>query len=223
MLTSGWSTDPEGGTAECLADVVSPAGRGDFDVGRIEGDTGGLDPESVLFSFKGKGVSRSLSIATWNCACLFGGLPQNGEARGRVRGKMDRVVSMSNKYDVLFLQETHGTENDIATLQGVLPNHLISGSFCENPGAGGVVVVVSPNLIKDYGGTWSQRVVVSGRAIIVDLVDYIGRQDGRGYDPISFCCLHVVPAWSVSQKRAFFERLRGYLPEDCDEVVFYGG
>ena len=223
MLDSGWPSDPEGGAAECLADVVSPAGQGDSDGGQIEDGTEHLGSESVLFSFKGRGVSRSLSIATWNCACLFGGLPQDGEARGRVRGKMDRVVSMSNRYGVLFLQETHGTENDIAALQGVLPNHLIAGSFCDNPSAGGVAVVVSPSLIRDYGGTWSQRVVVSGRAIIVDLVDYVGRHDGRGYDPISFCCLHVVPAWSVPQKRAFFERLRGYLPEDCNEVVFMGG
>ena len=118
VLDSGWSSDPEGGAAECLANVVSPAGQGDSDGGQIVDGTVHLGPESVMFSFKGRGISRSLSIATWNCACLYGGLPQNEEARGRVRGKMDRVVSMSNKYDVLFLQETHGTENDIAVLQG---------------------------------------------------------------------------------------------------------
>ena len=85
MLDLGWSSDPEGGTAECLADVVSPAGQGDFGGGQIGEGTEHLVFESVSFSFRGGGVSRGLSIATWNCACLFGGLPQGGEARGRVR------------------------------------------------------------------------------------------------------------------------------------------
>ena len=153
MLDLGWSSDPEGGAAESLTNVVSLVGQGDSDGGQIEDGTVHLDPESVLFSFKGRGVSRSLSIATWNCACLFGGLPQNEEARGRVRGKMDRVVSMSNKYDVLFLQETHGTENDIATLQGVLPNHLIAGS---------VIILVLGELLLLFHPILSETMVVLG-------------------------------------------------------------
>ena len=55
--------------------VVSPAGQGDFGGGQIGDGTEHLGFESVSFSFRGGGVSRSLSIATWNCACLFGGLP----------------------------------------------------------------------------------------------------------------------------------------------------
>ena len=60
---------------------------------------------------------------------------------------------------------------------------------------------------------------------MVDLVDYREGSDvlGGRHDPLSFCCLHVVPAWSVSGKRGFLGSLRSALPCDSGAVIFVAG
>ena len=46
---------------------------------------------------------------------------------------------------------------------------------------------------------------------------------GGRHDPLSLCCLHVVPAWSVSEKRGFLGSLRSALPCESEAVVFVAG
>ena len=145
----GQPFDPEGGAVgSTVVESVGLTGQGADTESRSFDESGRPDFE-VVHSVKGSGVRCSLSIATWNCACLLNRLPQAAEARERLKTKMDMVTSMAKRYDVLFLQETHGTEDDIAVLQRLLPNFLIAGSFCRNPRSGGVMVVVNPNLLPN--------------------------------------------------------------------------
>ena len=60
---------------------------------------------------------------------------------------------------------------------------------------------------------------------MVDLVDYREGEDvlGGRHDPWGFRCLHVVPAWSVSEKRGFVCSLRSALPRDSGIVIFVAG
>ena len=69
------------------------------------------------------------------------------------------------------------------------------------------------------------RTVHHGRATVVDLVDYREDEDvlGGRHDPLSPCCLHVVPAWSVSEKRGFLGSLRSALPCYPGTVIFVAG
>ena len=69
------------------------------------------------------------------------------------------------------------------------------------------------------------RTVHQGRATVVDLGDYGEDGDclGGRHDPLSFRCLHVVPAWSVSGKRGFLGSLRSALPCDSETVIFVAG
>ena len=69
------------------------------------------------------------------------------------------------------------------------------------------------------------RTIHQGRATVVDLVDYRGDGDclGGRHDPLSLCRLHVVPAWSASEKRGFLGSLRFALPCDSETVIVVAG
>ena len=101
----------------------------------------------------------------------------------------------------------HGCEGDLSSVGCYIPNHLLCGSLCPNKAAGGVLTIVHPRLRRRYGDCWSMRAIHQGRAAVVDLVDDREGSDvlcGR-HDPLSLCCLHVVPAWAVSEKRNFLD------------------
>ena len=69
------------------------------------------------------------------------------------------------------------------------------------------------------------RAIHQGRAIVVDLFDYRGGSDviGSRHGPLSLCCLHVVPAWTIGGKRGFLDSLRSALPCDSGSVVLVAG
>ena len=86
------------------------------------------------------------------------------------------------------------------------------------------LLVVFPPL-SILGSGRGMRTVHHGRATVVDLVDYREGSDvlGGRHEPISFCRVHVVPAWSVSEKRGFLRSLRSALPCDSETVIFVAG
>ena len=159
---------------------------------------------------------------TWNCASLFGFAPRDEVGKKRYRSKIGKGVGLAMLF---FLPEVHGREGDLSSLECYTPNHLLCGSLCPCKAAGGVLTIVHPRLRQRYGGCWSMRTIHQGRATVVDLVDYREGDDvlsGR-HDPLSLCCLHVVPAWSVSEKRGFLGSLRSALPCESEAVVFVAG
>ena len=145
--------------------------------------------------------------------------------RRRYRSKTDKVVSLAMSHDVACLQEVHGCEGDLSSLGCYIPNHLLCGSFCSSRAAGGVLTFIHPRLRQRYGDCWSMRTVHQGRATVVDLVDYreAGGVLGGRHDHLNFCCLHVVPAWSVSEKRGFLGSLRFALLCDSGTVIIIAG
>ena len=106
-----------------------------------------------------------------------------------------------------------------------LRNHLLCGSLCPSKAAGGVLTIVHPRLRQRYGDCWSMRTIRQGRATVVDLVDCREGSDAIGgrHDPLSLCCLHVVPAWTVGEKRGFLSSLRSALPCDSGSVFSVAG
>ena len=162
---------------------------------------------------------------TWDCASLFGYAPRGEIGMKRYRSKIDRVVGLAMSHDVVFLQEVHGYEGDLSSLGCYIPDHLLCGSFCPSMAAGGVLTIVHPRLRQRYGDCWSMRTTHQGRATVADLVDYREGSDiiGGRHDPLSLCCLHVAPAWTVGEKRSFLGSLRTALPYGSGSVVFVAG
>ena len=64
-----------------------------------------------------------LSVVTWNCATLFGAAPRTHEQRRRHAAKIDRVVALAGRHDVVMLQEVHGNSEDIGELASRITRH----------------------------------------------------------------------------------------------------
>ena len=173
----------------------------------------------------GGATCRSLSVVTWNCASLFGAAPRDEVGRKRYLAKMNKVAGLARNHDVVFLQEVHGSEEDLTSLGCYIPNHLLCGSFCQSRAAGGVLTIIHPRLRQRYGECHDFKVVHPGRATVVDLVDSRDEADlaGGRHEPLSLCCIHVVPAWSANEKYTFLGRIRSFVPHFGEAVVFLAG
>ena len=109
----------------------------------------------------------------------------------------------SCRHDVVMLQEVHGNEQDLGELASRIPRHTILGSFCRDPSSGGVIIIVSEELRGRFASCRSEE-IEKGRALLVTL-------EGGGSHPLAFCCLHVVPEWSVDYKRNFSKSCKRLL------------
>ena len=154
-------------------------------------------------------------MITWNCATLFGAAPRTHDQRRRHAAKIDRVVSFSCRHDVVLLQEVHGNEQDLSELSSRIPRNTILGSFCRDSGSGGVVVIISEELRGRFTSCRSED-IEKGGAMLVTL-------EGGGSHPLAFCCVHVVPEWSVDYKRNFLNRVSGCSPKVGDACLVLGG
>ena len=154
-------------------------------------------------------------MVTWNCATLFGAAPRNLEQRRRHAAKIDRVVSLAGRHDVVMLQEVHGNSEDIGELASRITRHSFFGSFCRDSGSGGVLIIISEELRGRFTSCRSEE-VERGRALLVTL-------EGGGLHPLAFCCLHMVPEWSVGFKRNFLDRVSGRSPKVGDACLVLGG
>ena len=154
-------------------------------------------------------------MITWNCATLFGAAPRTHDQRRMHAAKIDRVVSFSCRHDVVLLQEVHGNEQDLSELSSRIPRHTILGSFCRDSSSGGVVIIVSEELRGRFASCRGEE-IEKGRAMLVTL-------EGGGSYPLAFCCIHVVPEWSVGYKRNFLNRVSGCAPKVGDACFVLGG
>ena len=107
-----------------------------------------------------------------------------------------------------MLQEAHGNEQDIGELASRIPRHYILGSFCRDSSSGGVLIIISEKLRGRFASCGSEE-IEKGRALLVTL-------EGGGSHPLAFCCLHVVPEWSINYKRNLLSRVG-----DCSPNVGY--
>ena len=126
-----------------------------------------------------------------------------------------RLVVLFLILDVAMLQEVHGNEQDIGELASRIPRHSILGSFCRDPSSGGVLIIISEELRGRFASCRSEQ-IEKGRALLVTL-------EGGGSHPLAFCCLRVVPGWSVNCKRNFLSRVGDCSPSVGDACLVLGG
>ena len=67
-----------------------------------------------------------IRLCTWNMATLFGG----GQSRGtRLRPRWGALNKIFSRHQFIFLQETHGHEGDLTTLDDRYPDFIHFGTF----------------------------------------------------------------------------------------------
>ena len=160
-------------------------------------------------------LGSKLSVITWNFATLFGAAPGIRDQKRRHAAKVDRIVSFACRHDVVMLQEVHGSEQDIGELASRMPRHFILGPFCCDSGSGGVLIIISDELRGRFASCRSEG-IEKGRALLVTL-------EGGGSHPLAFCCLHVVPGWSINCKRNFLDRVGECSPSVGDACLVLAG
>ena len=89
-----------------------------------------------------------LSVVTWNCATLFGAAPRTHEQRRRHAAKIDRVVALAGRHDVVMLQEVHGNSEDIGELASRITRHSFLVLFVATRGREGSLL----SSLRSFGG-----------------------------------------------------------------------
>jgi exonuclease III len=95
-------------------------------------------------------------------ATLFGG---GGSRCVRLRPRWRALTKIFSRHDIICLQETHGHEGDLTTLDDRFPEFCHFGSFCRNWAAGGVTISIKRSLVEGRNVTFEQ--VLQGRCVIV--------------------------------------------------------
>lgn len=104
----------------------------------------------------------------------------------RHRRKMNRVVSLANRSDVVCLQETRGRSADLLELSHFLPMYSFSGSFSTTGTSAGVAFLVGAAFASKYpDGDMVE--VVRGRIAIL-------RCRGPNAPPVDIVNVHLVDA-----------------------------
>jgi endonuclease/exonuclease/phosphatase family metal-dependent hydrolase len=85
----------------------------------------------------------------------------------RVRATYSTVAKLVSSHDVVLLQETHGSDADLASLRLRFIRHLVFGSFTVGHHGGGVVFIVDPAFAELYSGNAVCRIrmvdIIPGR------------------------------------------------------------
>ena len=88
---------------------------------------------------------------------------------GKAQGKMGSFKVLAHKYDIVLLQELHGHEGDLATLQKELPTHHVFASFGCRADVGGVLIVVRDSFMMHFRAA-KATVHVQGRCMSVQFI-----------------------------------------------------
>ncbi len=131
---------------------------------------------------------RGFSYATWNYCALFGALTGNAEAQ---RQRRHCVCDMLTAYDVIALQETHGTYFDMCNLQHDFPSHILVGTFCDTAAAGGCILAIHPRLHQNC--YYTQLILEAGRCHMICIA--------TSPIPLLIINLHLDPAHSELHKK----------------------
>eukprot|EP00959_Pyramimonas_sp_CCMP1952_P317181 6638464-Pyramimonas_sp.AAC.1 len=87
--------------------------------------------------------SRACNLASWNSGTFFGAVSGSESRQRRAQGKARWLYQNS---DVVFLQETHGSEADLSSLERDFHDFV---HFCSllPSNAGGVVISIRKTLV----------------------------------------------------------------------------
>ena len=110
-------------------------------------------------------ITSSLGLATWNTRAFFGSVYGD---HTRQHEKHNIVRRLVQKHQVVFMQETHGTREDVVSLERDVPRYRHFGSFWENAAAGGVTISIASSLYSQFALVQVDE-IVPGRCLSVTL------------------------------------------------------
>ena len=97
------------------------------------------DPEARRFF-------GSFSVTSWNAQSLFCQDPL------RAGKKIRRVLKLAAKYDIVFIQESHGNIDDMLIFEQRLPNHSWYCDCNSDHNIGGIFIIVKKSFEKHFEG-----------------------------------------------------------------------
>ena len=84
----------------------------------------------------------------------------------RVRVTHAALRRLTKLADIVLLQESHGTEGDIASLRHLYPDYIVRGSFGDSPSAHGLVFLISMRFVESYGDPVLLKKVLRVRPVV---------------------------------------------------------
>jgi len=140
---------------------------------------------------------------------------------------MKYLKSLTNKYTIVGIQESHGTYADLLLLRHSFPNHLVLGTFDKSHIRAGTILFISTkfsdhilhydniNDNNDSAVSVTPHTIEKGRCIGVSI--RIGQKR---------CCfvnVHVEPNLPTASKHRLFNKISNYLSKRSDHVAFLFG
>jgi hypothetical protein len=86
----------------------------------------------------------------------------------RLRLQQGRVLGLTRRFNIIVLLETHGNDGHHHTLRTLLPFWGIFMTFHSAPTAGGVIMLIHPDILRQFG-TVTPHILEPGRAMVLDL------------------------------------------------------
>ena len=152
-----------------------------------------------------------ISLVSWNIQTWFG---TTRAKRSRIKMKHGIVLQFAAAFDIVCLQETHGTSVDLGAILRELPHHLAFGTFFADPYRGGAVTLVGPRVARRYSN-WRQDTLEEGRVLSV-MAD---AENGN----FEVCNLHLDSSWRSEKYSSVFRKIASIiLPFYC-ALFFIGG
>jgi hypothetical protein len=105
-----------------------------------------------------------LRVVSWNINGFLHSVEGNID---RLNLQKNRVLGLTRRYNIVTLLETHGNEGHHHTLRSLLPFWGIFMSFHATPSAGGVIMLVHPDLMGKFGSV-TPHIIEPGRAMVLD-------------------------------------------------------
>ena len=100
-------------------------------------------------SGSGELSAYSLKMVSWNMRGLFLNAFHGGCIGAR---KMGELQKLCRGHGIVVVQEAHGVDADLTTLERDIPSHAAFGSFTDRTGAGGCIILVAKGLMKKADG-----------------------------------------------------------------------
>jgi endonuclease/exonuclease/phosphatase family metal-dependent hydrolase len=153
----------------------------------------------------------ALKVVTWNIHGLF---VRPGYSSSQLAEKHRAIRNLMIDYHLIALQETHGTSADFAEAAARFPGWLVYGSATASRNAGGLLLLVSPEVRRQVVDLVFHE-IVPGRAARLII--------RTATATINFINVHSDPRASVPVRKAMFTRaLRTAAPEESITTLLMG-
>ncbi len=112
-------------------------------------------------------------VATWNCRTLFGSTQGGSSQRRLVRATVRVIEKLVASHDIVLLQETHGCEEDLASLRCRFLRHSIFGCFTVGQHGGGLVFIICMKFMNAYGDPTLLKKVLRVNSVVPGRIAFV--------------------------------------------------